>query len=149
NSPSFSAGPIACSFPLNANWRTILKHRLCSCNGRRGLQSGQHPRGLRMPGTNDAVTSLVVNGTTIEAVDRGKGRTILCLHPGSGIEANAPVLAELSRGGRVLAPSHPGFGTSQLPKGMSTVDDIAYFYLDMLEQLDLRDMLVVGVGLGG
>jgi pimeloyl-ACP methyl ester carboxylesterase len=101
-----------------------------------------------MPGTTDAVTSLVVNGATIEAIDRGKGRTILFLHPGIGIEANAPVLAELARGGRVLAPSHPGFGASQLPKGMSTVDDIAYFYLDMLEQLDLRDVLAVGVGLG-
>jgi pimeloyl-ACP methyl ester carboxylesterase len=101
-----------------------------------------------MPGTADAVTSLVVNGATIEAVDRGKGRTILFLHPGTGIDPAAPVLAELARGGRVFAPSHPGFGTSQLPKGMTTVDDIAYFYLDMLEQLDLRDMLVVGVGLG-
>ena len=32
---------------------------------------------------------------------------------------------------------------------MSTVDDLSYFYLDLLEQLDLRDVLVVGVGLGG
>jgi pimeloyl-ACP methyl ester carboxylesterase len=97
----------------------------------------------------DGITSLVVNGATIEAVDRGKGRTILFLHPGIGIDPAAPVLAALDRGGRVIAPSHPGFGTSQLPKGMSTVDDLAYFYLDMLEQLDLRDVLVIGVGLGG
>jgi pimeloyl-ACP methyl ester carboxylesterase len=97
----------------------------------------------------DGITSLVVNGATIEAVDRGKGRTILFLHPGIGIDPAAPVLAALDRGGRVIAPSHPGFGTSQLPKGMSTVDDLAYFYLDMLEQLDLRDVLMIGVGLGG
>jgi pimeloyl-ACP methyl ester carboxylesterase len=31
---------------------------------------------------------------------------------------------------------------------MTTVDDISYFYLDLMEQLDLRDTLVVGVGLG-
>ena len=86
----------------------------------------------------DGITSLVVNGTTIEAIDRGKGRTILFLHPGIGIDPAAPVLTELARGGRLIAPSHPGFGTSQLPKGMSTVDDLAYFYLDMIEQLDLR-----------
>jgi pimeloyl-ACP methyl ester carboxylesterase len=102
-----------------------------------------------MPSTTDALTSIVVNGVTIEAVDRGQGRPILFLHPGIGIDPAAPVLAELARGGRVIAPSHPGFGTSQLPKGMTTVDDLSYFYLDLLEQLDLRDMLVVGVGLGG
>ncbi len=98
------------------------------------------------------VTSIVVNGVTIETTDRGqntgKARPILFLHPGIGIEAGAPVLSELARGGRVIAPSHPGFGASQLPKGMSTVDDLSYFYLDLLDQLDLRDVLVVGVGLG-
>ena len=97
----------------------------------------------------DAITSMVVNGVTIEAVDRGQGRPILFLHPGIGIDPAAPVLAALAKGGRVIAPSHPGFGISQLPKGVTTVDDVSYFYLDLLDQLDLRDVLVVGVGLGG
>ena len=97
----------------------------------------------------DAITSLVVNGTTIEAIDKGQGRPILFLHPGIGIDPGAPVLNELAKGGRVIAPSHPGFGTSQWPKGMTTVDDVSSFYLDLLEELDLRDVLVVGVGLGG
>lgn len=97
----------------------------------------------------DAIKSVVVNGVTIEAVDLGQGRPILFLHPGIGIDPTAPVLAELAKGGRVIAPSHPGFGTSQLPKGMNSVDDISYFYLDLLDQLDLHDVLVVGVGLGG
>src|SRR5262249_44598866 len=95
------------------------------------------------------VTSIAVNGTTIELVDRGHGRPILFLHPGIGIDPDAPVLAALERGGRVIAPSHPGFGTSQLPKGMNSVDDLSYFYLDLLDQLDLDDVLMVGVGLGG
>jgi pimeloyl-ACP methyl ester carboxylesterase len=96
-----------------------------------------------------AVSSIAVNGTTIELVERGQGRPILFLHPGIGIDSNAPVLDALAHGGRVIAPSHPGFGASQLPKGMSTVDDLSYFYLDLLEQLDLDDVLVIGVGLGG
>ena len=96
-----------------------------------------------------AVSSVAVNGTTIELTDRGEGRPILFLHPGIGIDPDAPVLTALARGGRVIAPSHPGFGTSQLPKGMSTVDDVSYFYLDLIEQLDLHDVLLVGVGLGG
>ena len=96
-----------------------------------------------------AIGSMVVNGVTIEVVERGEGRPILFLHPGIGIEPDAPVLTALAKGGRVIAPSHPGFGTSELPKGMNTVDDLAYFYLDLLDQLDLHDVLMVGVGLGG
>jgi pimeloyl-ACP methyl ester carboxylesterase len=102
-----------------------------------------------MSASTGATISLVVNGVTIEAVERGRGRPILFLHPGIGIDPAAPVLTELARGGRVIAPSHPGFAGSQLPKGMSTVDDLSYFYLDLLDQLDLRDVLVIGVGLGG
>jgi pimeloyl-ACP methyl ester carboxylesterase len=96
-----------------------------------------------------AVSSIAVGGTTIEMVDRGHGRPILFLHPGIGIDPDAPVLKALERGGRVIAPSHPGFGTSQLPKGMTSVDDVSYFYLDLIEQLDLDDVLMIGVGLGG
>lgn len=99
--------------------------------------------------TTGAITSIVVNGVALEMIECGQGRPILFLHPGIGIDADAPVLADLSRGGRVLAPSHPGFGNSQLPRGMNTVDDLSYFYLDLLDQLDLRGVLAVGVGLGG
>jgi pimeloyl-ACP methyl ester carboxylesterase len=49
----------------------------------------------------------------------------------------------------VIAPSHPGFGQSDLPRGMSSVDDMSYLYLDLLEQLDLRDVVVVGASFGG
>lgn len=102
-----------------------------------------------MSATDDATRSIVVNGTSVELVERGQGRPILFLHPGIGIDPAAPVLAALARGGRLLAPSHPGFGNSQLPKGMTTVDDLSYFYLDLIEQLDLRNALLIGVGLGG
>jgi pimeloyl-ACP methyl ester carboxylesterase len=106
-----------------------------------------------MSGTTDAKSSLVVNGVKLETIERGqanhRARAILFLHPGIGIEADAPVLDALAKGGRVIAPSHPGFGASELPRGMTTVDDVSYFYLDLMDQLDLRDTLVVGVGLGG
>src|SRR5207302_1668 len=55
----------------------------------------------------------------------------------------------LEREVRVIAPSHPGFGHSELPRGMSTVDDMSYFYLDLIEELGLRDLVVVGASFGG
>jgi len=57
-------------------------------------------------------------------------------------------IGELAKSAHVIAPTHPGFGRSELPKGMRWVDDLSYFYLDLLEQLDLRDVVVVGVGFG-
>jgi pimeloyl-ACP methyl ester carboxylesterase len=101
-----------------------------------------------MSATADAITSIVVNGMSVEAVERGRGRPILFLHPGIGLDPAAPVLAELARGGRLVAPTHPGFGAAPLPRHITTVDDLSYFYLDLLETLDLRDTLVVGIGLG-
>src|SRR5438128_6700226 len=98
--------------------------------------------------TSHQGSSAVVNGIRVELIERGAGKPVLFLHPGIGISPSAPVLDALARGARLLAPTHPGFGTSELPRGMSTVDDLSYFYLDLLEQLDLRAVLAVGVGLG-
>src|SRR5262249_21080167 len=92
---------------------------------------------------------VVVNGIRVEVVERGSGRPLLFLHPGIGIEPTACVLDCLADGARLVAPSHPGFGRSEVPKWMSTVDDLAYFYLDLLESLDLSDVILVGASLGG
>ena len=103
----------------------------------------------RGPAAGAATPSMIsVNGIRIEMIERGSGRPLLFLHPGIGIDAGAPVLDRLAAGGRLLAPSHPGFGASDGPRHMTTVDDLAYFYLDLMDQLDLRDATVVGVSFG-
>src|SRR5262249_45076673 len=95
-----------------------------------------------------AGASITVNGLRIEMIERGKGRPLLFLHPGIGIEPTAPVLDRLAERAHLLAPSHPGFGTSELPQSITTVGDPSYFYLDLMDQLDLRDAIVVGVSFG-
>src|SRR5215471_7541565 len=91
---------------------------------------------------------LTIAGLRIETIERGKGRPLLFLHPGIGIDPKAPVLDRLAAKRRLIAPSHPGFGTSELAPSMTTVDDLAYFYLDFMDALDLRDATVVGVSFG-
>ena len=91
----------------------------------------------------------VIDGVRIETIERGSGRPLLFLHPGIGIQATAPVLARLAERARVIAPSHPGFGGSEQPRGFNSIDDLAYFYLDLLDELDLKNAIVVGVSLGG
>jgi pimeloyl-ACP methyl ester carboxylesterase len=92
---------------------------------------------------------IVVKGINVEVIERGHGRPLLFLHPEIGIERTAPVLDALARQARVIAPSHPGFGRSDVPKWMNSVDDLSYFYLDLLEALDLDDVTLVGVSFGG
>jgi pimeloyl-ACP methyl ester carboxylesterase len=99
--------------------------------------------------TAPAIASRVINGIRIETVERGSGRSLLFLHPGIGISATAPVLDRLAERARVIAPSHPGFGGSEQPAWFNTIDDLAYFYLDLLDELGLTDTIVAGVSLGG
>ena len=94
-------------------------------------------------------THLKVNNIQLEIIDRGLGRPLLFLHPGIGIDPKAPVLDRLATRARLIAPSHPGFGNSAQPRSSTTLDDLAYFYLDLLEHLDLKHATIVGVSLGG
>src|SRR5215813_3328387 len=122
--------------------------------GARNARAGGGMEQAALPGTKRMnviadPSMIVVSGINVEVIERGRGRPLLFLHPEVGIERTAPVLDDLARGARVLVPSHPGFGRSELPRWMSTVDDLAYFYLDFLEALDLRDVTLVGVSFGG
>lgn len=92
--------------------------------------------------------ALQIDGLRIEMVERGDGRPLLFLHPGIGVDPKAPVLEALAAKARLMVPSHPGFGASELAPSMTTVDDLAYFYLDLMDELDLRDAIVVGVSFG-
>ena len=44
---------------------------------------------------------------------------------------------------------HPGWGNSSLPDWLSTVDDLAYLYLDLAATLGLEDAVLVGACFGG
>ena len=96
--------------------------------------------------------SLLVEGVRIDLVECGQGsgmgKPLLFLHAENGIEPSAAAIGELAKSAHVIAPTHPGFGRSELPKGVRSVDDLSYFYLDLLDQLDLRDVTVVGVAFG-
>jgi pimeloyl-ACP methyl ester carboxylesterase len=99
--------------------------------------------------TTDVLSSIKINNIRIEAVERGTGAPLLFLHPGIGLDPASPVLDRLASHARLIAPSHPGFGASEQPRSFDTVDDLAYFYLDLLDELDLKDVTLVGVSLGG
>ena len=89
-----------------------------------------------------------VNGTKLRAFESGEGEPVLFLHGAGG--ANWYKLLEiLAERHHVIAPEHPGFGRSKIPEWMMSVGDLAYFYLDFLEVLDLEGVHLVGHSLGG
>jgi pimeloyl-ACP methyl ester carboxylesterase len=92
---------------------------------------------------------VAVSGVSLDIEDRGIGRPLLFLHAGEGLQPNRPWIDALARNHRVIAPNHPGFGGSSLPDWFGTVDDIAYLYLDLIQALGLKDVLLVGACFGG
>jgi pimeloyl-ACP methyl ester carboxylesterase len=74
---------------------------------------------------------------------------LLFLHPGEGMEPRREWVALLAGRHRMIAPFHPGWGNSPLPTWLSSVDDLAYLYLDMAAALRLENTVLVGVGFGG
>lgn len=91
---------------------------------------------------------LAVRGCRIRLLRAGAGEPLIYLHGASG-SAWLPFLQTLSQNFDVIAPEHPGFGESDTPDWLDTIHDLAYFYLDLLDQLDLAGVHLVGNSLGG
>jgi pimeloyl-ACP methyl ester carboxylesterase len=94
-------------------------------------------------------TTIEVSGCKTTLRRGGSGPTLLYLH-GAGGSGNVLGFAEsLGEHFDVILPDHPGFGETDLPTWLDNIHDAAYFYLDLLKQLNLRDVHVVGSSLGG
>ncbi len=86
----------------------------------------------------------------LEVFERGpaSAETVVLLHDLDYVNAtDYSFIASLAERWRVLAPSHPGFGGSPLPEDFDAIDDLAYTYLDVLE--DEGPAHVIGAGFGG
>ncbi len=73
------------------------------------------------------------------------------LHGGAGPRSVTDLAAALSHDGYsyVAIPTHPGFDGTPRPESTDSVADLATAYLDLLDDLDLRDVTVFGSSLGG
>ncbi len=70
---------------------------------------------------------------------------MLVLHGGGGPQTVFGLASALSRRAHVLTPTHPGFAGEPRPEWFDSIDDLAFAYLDLLERLDLRDVLVIAI----
>ena len=90
-----------------------------------------------------------VRGTRIRLLRGGDGPPLIFLHGASGHTGWLPFLERLSAQFDVLVPEHPGFGVSDDPSWLDRPSDLAYFYLDVMEALNLDRVHLMGTSLGG
>lgn len=99
--------------------------------------------------TQAIINDLYADDLQVIVDQQGAGRPILLLHGGGGPPTMGPLPFALSENFEVIAPVHPGFAGTPRPDWYTGIDDIALTYLQMLEQRDLRDVLLVGSSIGG
>ncbi|MGV0879816.1 alpha/beta hydrolase [Martelella sp. FLE1502] len=95
------------------------------------------------------VATLKVTDIAVRTFRGGEGRRILFLHGGAGLAAWTPFFDAMSKIGDFMAVEHPGFGKSDSPASIRSMSDLAYFYLDLIEQEELQDFHLIGNSLGG
>src|ERR1700704_5787561 len=87
-----------------------------------------------------------VRGVPVEIHSAGSGPPLLYLHAEQYVEPVRPHLDALAKKWTVIAPRHPGYGAAT---DLRSVDDLAYLYLDLLDELKLDNVVLVGASFGG
>ncbi|MFT8243181.1 alpha/beta fold hydrolase [Roseomonas sp. BN140053] len=90
-----------------------------------------------------------VRDISVRSLRSGSGEPLLFLHGASGLPVWGPFFEALSQRYEVLVLEHPGFGASDNPKWLRDVNDMAMYYLDVLDGLALPKLHLVGNSLGG
>ncbi|MDI5962758.1 alpha/beta fold hydrolase [Streptantibioticus silvisoli] len=77
------------------------------------------------------------------------GTGALVLHGGAGPRSVAGFATAMSEHAYVVVPTHPGFDGTHRPESTDSVADLAVAYLDLIEELGLTAVMVVGNSIGG
>jgi pimeloyl-ACP methyl ester carboxylesterase len=93
--------------------------------------------------------AIKLGDTTLNLLEGGRGRPILVLHAAGGAGVWMPYHELLANRFRVIAPDSPGFGRSPDSDGVTGVDDLAFLYADLIEELNLEHPIVLGSSFGG
>jgi pimeloyl-ACP methyl ester carboxylesterase len=96
-----------------------------------------------------SISTVTIKDCRIRLMRGGSGPPVLFLHGGGGAPSWLAFMARLATKFDVIVPEHPGFGESDTPIWLDTIADLANFYLDFLDELDLDGVHLVGHSLGG
>ena len=88
-------------------------------------------------------------GIDLKYQTAGNGPILLLLHGANGSMSLMPIAEELSEKYQVILPDHPGFGDTDQADWVDSISDLAYFYLDIIETMNLGETHLVGHSMGG
>ena len=97
--------------------------------------------------TIELSTGLTIRVDEYGAASDGTGAVVL--HGGAGPRSVAGFAAALSEHAYVIVPTHPGFDGTSRPDSTDTIEDLAVAYLDLIDALDLRSVMIIGSSIGG
>jgi pimeloyl-ACP methyl ester carboxylesterase len=80
---------------------------------------------------------------------KGMGEPTLYLHGAGMTRMWLPHLEALSQHVDVIAPEHPGYGATEMPEWLDGFEDLVIHYDELLDELGLDRVHVVGYSLGG
>jgi len=90
-----------------------------------------------------------IGGIKVHTLIGGRGAPLLALHGAGGPNGWRRWHAALAERFTVYAPAHPGYGLSDSADWMEGIDDMARFYLWLIDEAGLERPTVVGHSLGG
>jgi pimeloyl-ACP methyl ester carboxylesterase len=93
--------------------------------------------------------TLSARGTAIEMVTGGHGAPLLFLHGAGAAGRWLSFHARLAERFQVHLPSHPGHGGSPAAEWIEHISDLAFHDLDLLDELGLERVHLVGASFGG
>jgi len=99
--------------------------------------------------TKPSTTFPTIAGKKTQLTIGGDGPPLLYLHSASGETEWMPFHAELAKHFTVYLPAHPGFADSKGLEQTRDIYDLAWHYVDLIQELKLGPVPVVGFSLGG
>jgi len=98
--------------------------------------------------SNNSV-KLIGETLDVSIAEYGNGRPYLLLHGGAGPGSFTPLAIGFSKDSKAVVPTHPGFNGQPRPEWFSSIEHLTLAYLELLDTLDLRRVMVVGNSVGG
>jgi pimeloyl-ACP methyl ester carboxylesterase len=100
-------------------------------------RNGGHPQSLSIAGRSTVIMTA------------GEGVPFVYLHSVLGESSMwLPFYAAWSKRFRVLVPTHPGYGKSEGFEEIDTIEDLAFHYIWLFDELGLDQVVLGGVSLG-
>ncbi|MBV8221518.1 MAG: alpha/beta hydrolase [Solirubrobacterales bacterium] len=102
---------------------------------------------------NISITTSRPGPLEVTISDTGEGHPFLLLHgggsPNTVSEFARRFAADENSHARVITPTHPGFNGTARPETLTDIPGLAALYVNLLDELDLDDVTVVGNSIGG